>query len=231
MTHFWKSCLLLLFVTTGQLSAQQKIKISSGNHSLRDFINKDYSDTLYTYQDEHGLKMDHNAFWAKLGSEAYALRVISEKGKQTIKQLEPRPHHKLIGTKVNFDSLDYSLITKTAKDYKGKKVALMIFWAASSGCMMLTEDVKLIEKDYPDIVFVHLTTNWKGLKAYGEKHQVGDIIILPETYDADVVKYYHSGAPNTLFIDENSEIKAITTGARLDFIMKAFKEKLQKLQK
>lgn len=229
MTHFWKLCLLVFSVMTVSLSGQQKTKISSGNRGLGDFIKKDYSDTLYTYQDEHGLKMDHNSFWAKLGSEAYALRVISEKGKQTIKQLEPLSRHKLIGTKINFDSLDYSIIAKTANDYKGKKVALMIFWSACSGCMMLTKDVKLIEKDYPDITFVHLTTNWKGLKAYGEKHQIGDIIILPETYDADVVKFYRSGAPNTLFIDENSEIKSIVTGARHDFIMKAFKEKLQKL--
>jgi hypothetical protein len=229
MTHFRKLYLLLLFVTTIQLSAQQKIKISSGSGGLGDFIKKDYSDTLYTYQDEHGLKMDHNAFWAKLGSETYALRVISEKGKQTIKQLEPRSHHKLIGTKVDFDSLNYSIIAKTAKDFKGKKVALMVFWGACSGCMMLTQDVKLIEKDYPDITFVHLAMNWKGLKAYGEKHQIGDIIILPETYDPDFVKFFCSSAPNTFFIDEHSEIKAIIAGARHDFIMKAFKDELQKL--
>ncbi len=229
MIHCWKLYLLLFSVMTISLSGQQKIKISSGNRGLGDFIKKDYSDTLYTYLDEHDRKMDHNSFWAKQGSEMFALRVISEKGKQTIKQLEPRPHHKLIGTKVNFDSLDYSIITKTAKDFKGKKVALMVFWGACSGCMMLTQDVKLIEKEYPDITFVHLAMNWKGLKAYGEKHQIGDIIILPEKYDPDFIKFFCSSAPNTLFIDENSEIKAIIGGARVDFIMKAFKDELQKL--
>lgn len=229
MIHFWKLCLLLFSITTLSLSGQQKIKVSSGDRGLGNFIKKDYSDTLYTYQDEHGLKMYHNAFWAKLGSETYSLRVISEKGKQTIMQLEPRSHHKLIGTKVNFDSLDYSIIAKTASDYKGKKVALMVFWGACSGCMMLTKDVKLIEKEYPDIVFVHLAMNWKGLKAYGEKHQIGDIIILPEKYDPAFVKFFCSSAPNTFFIDENSEIKAIVAGARHDFIMKAYRKKLEDL--
>lgn len=228
MSRCWKLHLFIFFITGFSLSGQQSIKIVK-EPALRPFINNDYSDTLYSYLDEHGQKMTHNSFWAKLGSEMYALRIISEKGKQTIKQLEPKFHHKLIGTKIDFDSLDYSIITKTAKDYKGRKVALITFWAACSGCMMLTEDAKLLEKEYPDIVFVHLARYWKGLKAYGERYQVGDMIILPENCDPTLMKFFGTSAPNTFFIDETSEIKAIIGGARVDFIMKAYKEQLQKL--
>ncbi len=228
MTHFWRVCLLICTIPTSSLLGQQKTKIIK-EPGLKHFLDKDYSDTLYTYLDEHNRKMDYNSFWIKQSSEMYALRIISEKGKQTIKQLVPQTHHKLIGTKINFDSLDYSLIGKTANDYKGKKVALISFWGGCSGCLMLDEDIKPLEKKYPDIVFVHMTMAWKSLPAYKEKHHIGDIILLPERFDPVFLKAFASAAPMVFFINEQSEIMEIQVGARRDFIMKAYDEKLKRL--
>jgi len=211
--------------------SQQKIKIIK-DPSASHFFTNDYSDTLYTYLDESGKQMSHSAFWVKKITEKYAIRGIKENGKQTIKQLHPLYYHKLIGSMFNFDSLDYSFIgNKNANDYKGKKVVLISFWPLCGGCIALDKEIKLLEKEYPDVVFVHLALGpWKGLAAYKEKYGMGDIIYLGKNANPDFVKLINYEAPLSFFINEQSKIEVFQTGSfPYDFLRKAYIEKIQKL--
>lgn len=222
-------CCSIILSASAQQKEKQTINITK-EPSTTHLLKNDFSDTLYTYLDEYNNPMHHTDFWIKLSSEMYKLKTIKEKNKQTIKQLEQDIHHKLIDTPFNFDSLDYSFTNKRASDYKGKKVVLVVFWTGCGGCILLDRDLKLLEKEYPTITFVHLTASWKKLAAYKQKYNMGDIILLPDNYDPSFVKIYNDGAPLSLFINEKSEIKKIQLGfIGYDFLKKAYLEKLNKL--
>jgi thioredoxin-related protein len=212
------------------LFSQQKIKTERWP-DYGHFLKQDYSDTNATYLDASNKLMHYTNFWLKLSTEGWALKIIIESNKQTIKQLQETQQTKLIGSFINFDSIDYRYTGKKPIDFKNKKVVLIFFSPGCFACNLLDKDLTDIKKQFPDITFVHLTDKpSKWVIKYLKEHEIFETLLMTDTYNKSKRRAITWSAPTVLFLNNSSKVEALQLGYLVnEYYRQLFKEKLQAL--
>ena len=222
--------IFLSLVSSSTLFSQQKIKTERWP-DFGHFLKHDYSDTNATYLDASNKLMHYTSFWLKLSTEGWALKIITESNKQIIKQLQETQQTKLVGSFINFDSIDYRYTSKKSIDFKNKTVVLIFFSPGCFACNLLDKDLTDIKKQFPDITFIHLTDRpSKWVVKYLKEYEIAETLLMTNTYNKSIRSAITWSAPTVLFLNEASKIETLHLGYLVNESYKQlFKEKLQTL--